>query len=306
MSLEGGGSVSMYATRANRRFGYGVGWAASLGAHVGCFALSLLILQHSARHEVLPNQIFTVTLEGGERLGGISQVPKDDSWKNKKALPNATDGAEPEKSKSEPAKPKEIDQPTLIEQQKLEAEKKLKEAKEKAEAEKQKKLEDEKKKQQAAEDDKKRAEAEKAQAEKERKQRDDRLEKAISRAASRYHGESANAGGQGFGAAALGGKGMGGGTLASIEFIAYRNDLERHIKSGWRWLPGPEALAAQVEFTLLPDGTIQDPSLVSSSGNSNFDESAIRAVYKASPAPAPPAGIYDKFRQCRITFDSQQ
>ena len=121
-----------------------------------------------------------------------------------------------------------------------------------------------------------------------------------------YSGESANAGGSGFGAANLGGKGMGGGTLASAEFIAYMNALEHHIKSNWRWgLPTPRVLRAQVLIFILPNGVVKSANISASSGNQKFDDSVLRAVHKASPVPPASPKLYQRFREVRITFDSQ-
>lgn len=244
--------------------------------------------------------VYTVTLAPGKRIGGISQVP---TTKEKQDTRNAApaDAKLPEAAK-EPVK-KEIKKPSVVEEQKA---KKAEEAKKKAEKEKElekkKKAEEEKEKKQADEAKKK----DDAKKEEERKQRDKELAEAVERAQRRYEGESANAGGVGFGAAATGGTGMGGGTQASLEFIAYRNTIERAIKGGWRWVPGVQVLRAQIYMLILPTGVIQEARVDSSSGNSTFDNSALRAVYKASPLPPPPADLYNQFKEVRITFDSQE
>ena len=287
-----------------------------------------LMLEHGANKEFMAPQVFSVTLEGGERLGGISQVPTEDKKSKIKAVPvNPLDGAsKEEKSKDQvnkvedtakkaeaTEKEADIKSPAAVE----EAEKKKEEEKRKLEEDKKKKVEDEKKR---IEEEKKKAQEEKKkeeeQAKKEKEDRDKKLRQAIqaakNRAATgegetgRYLGESANAGGQGFGAAALGGKSMGGGTLASIEFIAYRNELENHIKAGWRWMEGGRRLQAQVIMYLSNAGVVEQARVVSSSGNSYFDDSVLRAVYKSSPVPAPPDKLYEQFREVRITFDSQE
>lgn len=308
---------------------YVAGFCVSVIGHALFYAISLLVIGHARSNPVPLNEVFSVTLEGGEKLGGISQVPTE-KW-TKKAIPNATEASEAEsekvqreekKTEAKLTEPSAVEDPEKILAEKRKEELKLaEELKKKVEAEKKRKDEEKKK----VEEDKKKAEEEKkkkeekeeadrekqeeAKKEKERKERDKALSRAISRAsanASQYHGESANAGGEGFGAAAVGGHGMGGGKLESIEFIAFRNQLEKHIKSGWHWLPTRDHLSSQVEFSLLPDGTIQDPNVVASSGNSAFDESALRAVMKASPCPVPPASVYDRFKLIRITFDTEQ
>ena len=102
----------------------------------------------------------------------------------------------------------------------------------------------------------------------------------------------------------MGGEGRGGGTLASLEFVAYRNALESHIKGGWRWFPDRNRYQAQVYIRLRPDGVVQQASIARTSGNSRFDDSVLRAVHKASPVPVPPPKLYSSFREIRITFDS--
>ncbi|MCC6932006.1 MAG: cell envelope integrity protein TolA [Deltaproteobacteria bacterium] len=290
---------------------------------VGGITASILLEQHAQTAMIAP-QIFSVTLEGGEKLGGVSQAPIDDKPQKIKAVPqNANQGIAKEDKTTEKKveiskeelnkaqateKEAKIDAPTAVE----EAEKKKKEEAEKKKLEEQKKKEEEAKK---VAEDKKRAEEEKAAEEKEREAREkllkDRLKKFKSRLGSEeaqgnYTGESANAGGEGFGAAKLGGKGMGGGTLASAEFIAYRNALEEHIKGGWHWMEGGKRLSAQVLMQISSAGVIEGVEVTTSSGNSYFDDSVRRAVLKASPVPTPPATLYEQFKEVRITFDSSQ
>jgi colicin import membrane protein len=197
------------------------------------------------------------------------------------------------------------------------------------EAAKAKKAADEAAKKKAEKEAKEKAEKEakaKAEAEKKAKaEREKELKKAIEQAKNRaaagtgagntaevaggqgaksnYLGESANVGGEGFGAAKLGGKGMGGGTLANVEFVAYRNALERHIKGGWHWITGADRLIAQVLVNIDKDGKITSATIVVSSGSVPFDESVLRAIRKASPVPAAPEHLYEQFKSIRMTFD---
>ena len=314
---------------------YSLGILISAILHVsGGLIAALLLTYHASKQDFQMQQVFSVTLEGGEKLGGISQVPTDSKAQKIKAVPNAlkeTTTAKEETAKTETTKAKEevtkkaeptekeaeIKAPTAVEE--AEKKKKEEEQKKKVEDEKKKVAEEQKKK---AEEDKKKAEEEKKKADEEekaaeKKEKDDRekkLRQAIARMKNQagseeggvYDGESANAGGTGIGAAALGGKGMGGGTLASIEFIAYRNSLENHIKQGWRWMEGGKRLRAQVIMQISPSGVIDDAKVVGSSGNSYFDDSVLRAVQKASPVPVPPEKLYEQFKEVRITFDSQE
>ena len=226
--------------------------------------------------------VYSVTLEGGKSLGGISQVAQEEK-KTPIAPPKAI-GAEPEKvqkKQEDDAKNAEV---SLREKQ--EAEKK-KLAEEKKAAEKKK-----------ADELKKKADEEKAKAVKEKAE----LEKQYQKTMQRYLGESSDAGGKGFGAARLGGKGMGGGILRSPEFIAYYNLLRGSIKKGWNWFDSRSPLKAVVYLEIGRNGAISNVSITTGSGNSEFDDSVIRAVYKASPVPPPPPSVYRDFERITIEF----
>jgi len=309
---------------------YFVSILVSLVVHLGLAAFTILMLEHSRAQMAQPTEIFTVSLEGGEKLGGINQLPpegaKDVGDPNKGAPIPADAADEEEAAPPEPVTEAKLEKPSVVEdpekilaeQKKLEeekrkAEEKLKkeEERKKAEAEKKRQAELEKERKTAEEKqrkaDEERQKVEQAKkAEQDRKSRDAQIARALARAKNRYTGESYDAGGEGFGAAALGGHGMGGGTLASREFIMYQQALKDHIKAGWRWLKGSEVLEARVVIKMLRDGTLQEATIVSSSGNSKFDDSVLRAIYKASPLPVPPEGLYERFREIRVTFNSHE
>ncbi|HQH27413.1 MAG TPA: hypothetical protein PLP17_08460, partial [Oligoflexia bacterium] len=246
--------------------------------HILGAVIAIVIWEHNAASASRPAEIFSVTLEGGEKLGGITQVPKE-GGRNRKPLVDvdALPYEEPKKggAKDEDAgeakaaekkleAPSAVDDPEkiLAEKRKLEEAEKKKAAERKAADEKKKKEELEKKKAQdakaKAEEAAKQAAADKKKLDDERKARDRQLAAATNRMRVRYDGESANAGGVGFGAARLGGTGMGGGTLAPAEKIAYADTLQQHVKSGWHWLPGSARLQAEVRVRILPSGVIQD------------------------------------------------
>ena len=321
-----------------------VGFLSSFLMHLLFAVLTIIILESSAARASKAPEIFSVTLEGGEKLGGFSQAPKPGSKKiltptpeqeaPKEQAKDAAENAAPPKeeppkeeppTKEEPkvqipekVEEKKLTEPSVVEdpakvlamkkaaeekerkqqeledqKKKAEVEKKQKEAKQKDEADRAKKAEEQK-----LEDQKRR--------EKERSDRDKKLADTLKRLRNQYEGESADAGGKGFGAAKLGGKGMGGGTLTSLEKLAYSNALKTHVKSGWRWMGGSEVLKAQVRVKLLPTGQIEDVRIEQGSGNSTFDDSVVRAVYKASPVPPPPADLYEEFKDTRFTFDSSE
>jgi len=281
--------------KSDNNLTYAIGYSVSALAHLICSIIALIVLESNRNSEVPRNQVFSVTIEGGQIIGGITQAP-DKQAKKETVLPNEKAATAPEKSEtSKKVEQKKIDKPSAIELQE----------KKKKEEEAKKKLAEDKKKQEA--ELKKKQDAEKKSKEdaaRLKKERDERLQNAINKAVSNYQGESARAGGQGFGAAALGGKGMGGGILESPEFIRYMGQLTDHIKRGWHWLPGSERLVAVVVVNIQPTGVVQSANISTSSGNSRFDDSALRAVYKASPVPPAPTSIYEKFRNVSITFDS--
>ena len=337
----------------------------SLLAHVVTALIAGYGLNNNLNKFEAKSEVFSVTLEGGSRLGGISQVPTEEFKKTAVPLDNAGETAdqdsdktttdksekenkvekklekteaindvvkELEKKKAEEEKIKEakkLEQEKIkLEKIKLEKEKAEKDKAEKEKAEKEKKAAEEKKKKEQDEklkkeeeekkqadkklaDELKKKEDEKKQADKSKaeklakEEREKRLLSAIKNANS-YKGESANAGGDGFGAARLGGTGMGGGRLESAEFIAYLTEIQRIIKGNWRWIGGTDKLVCTVILELLPSGNIKDARIGQSSGNSTFDDKAISAVLKSSPLPLPPESIYEKFKLTEIIFDSQE
>jgi colicin import membrane protein len=284
---------------------YLIGILCSLVLHLLGVVIVIVVLETSVATAIRPVEVFTVTLEGGKKLGAIAQVPTE-SKKESKTTKATTKQSE---NTIKPEVKKEIVQPTVVDKlkEKKELEEKEKKKKEEAKKAEQEKIKAEEAKKKKEEDEKKKkAEQEKLAKEKEKQERDKRLSNAVRKLADQYNTESYDAGGDGSGAARLGGKGTGGGTLASIEFIAYRNQLEQHIKSGWHWVPGERIFRATVRMQMLPSGFIQNATIDVSSGNSNFDDSAIRAVYKANPVPPPPVELAEQFRDVRINFDSHR
>lgn len=319
---------------------HGVGLSFVL--HAIGIAVSLLAFSGVHARDNNEPQVFTVTLEGGETLGGIGKVPvkgKENQKLIKDQVPEevvdkSQKKVEPPKEeevqkKTEPAKaepPKEekqLEKLSLVEElerkkrekeleeKKKEEEKKLLEDKKKKELEKKKKeeelkkkIEEDQKKKVQEELDKKKKEAEAR--EKEKQERDKRLSDLARQIKSKqYEGESVNAGGEGFGAARLGGQAGGGGTLAAYAVVAYQNELQEHVKAGWRWMVRTERLRTLVRVKIEPSGNIADVRVEQSSGNSNFDDSVVRAVRKASPVPPPPKEHYSHFSDVRFWFDSQ-
>jgi TolA protein len=223
--------------------------------------------------------VYSITLEGGKTLGGISQVPANDK-KEPVAPPKNVSAPEqqPKEEKAEDLKNAEVS----LSEKKKEAEKPKVEEKKPEETKK------EEKKATPKPTPKQPTSAE--------------IDKEYQKAMQRYRGESTDAGGKGFGAARLGGNGMGGGVLRPPEFFQYRDLLRTYIKKGWRWFDTSAQLTAVVAFEMSPKGEITNVAVVTGSGNREYDDSVIRAVYKASPAPPPPESVYEFFQQVRIEF----
>jgi TonB family protein len=120
----------------------------------------------------------------------------------------------------------------------------------------------------------------------------------------RYQGESTQGGGQGFGAASIGGGGMGGGIQRPPEFFTYRDTIEALIKSGFAWHDSRIVIEARVCFSVSSTGSVSSLNLCQPSGNRHFDEAAMRAVARANPLPAPPESVASFFESVRIHFSS--
>lgn len=60
---------------------------------------------------------------------------------------------------------------------------------------------------------------------------------------------------------------------------------------------------AIVSFYIMRDGTIRTPSIQQSSGNPTIDNTALRAVFQASPMPALPPQITESYISAQFTFN---
>ena len=120
-------------------------------------------------------------------------------------------------------------------------------------------------------------------------------EESYDQVLKKYLGESSNVGGRGFGAAKLGGQGMGGGEQAPPEFFTYRDTIHNTIMSNWSWRGGKSRFLAKVRLSLGPDGTILKARIIQSSGSREYDESVFRAVMASDPFPQPPESVYERF-----------
>ncbi len=86
----------------------------------------------------------------------------------------------------------------------------------------------------------------------------------------------------------------------------YAEIVRQRIAQNWQ-TGGLNARAqpqpAIVSFYIMRDGTIRNPQVVQSSGNPSVDNTALRAVYAASPLPQLPPQITESYISAQFTFN---
>ena len=285
----------------SERSQYSVALATSLVGHV--LMAILLLGSFNTAANFSSGIVYSVTLEGGKQIGGLAQLAQSEKQtvlappKNVSETSEELETKKPAQETKEPEVKPEEAEVSLAEKRKEEERKRLDQERvdqERRKAEEQKKKQEEENRRKADEA-KRKATAQPAD-----------ISKDYQKALQRYLGESTEAGGKGFGAAKLGGNGMGGGVLRPPEFFTYRQILRNRVKSGWNWFDTSAALMAIVRFRIAEDGTISNVRIVQSSGNREYDDSVLRGVYKASPVPAPPASVYEFFRDVSMNFDPRE
>jgi len=118
---------------------------------------------------------------------------------------------------------------------------------------------------------------------------------------------SGRAGGQGCGGGAEGspsGSVEGSGRVASALLGMYGNRVKEAISREWAMpdVAKPQGLEARLIVVVSRDGKVLDLRIEKSSGNSLFDDSAVRAVRRASPLPALPPVIAEPRMELAIRF----
>ena len=272
-----------------------IGLYSSLAGHVG-LALFAIFGLFPGFGNLLEPVIYSVSIEPGKVLGGKSQVAKDDKPSPISPMKNVSADSQREEAKSEEKK-------TEVEKTPEDAEVSIAEKKATPEPKKTPPAKPTPSKQQS-----KPTPAPTPKDSKTNKKSDgDEVDKRLQAALQRYLGESTDAGGKGFGAARVGGAGMGGGEVRPPEFFKYRDLLLSRIKEAWRWYDTSAAHITQIAFELQPDGTAKNVRIVRGSGDSSYDVSVVRAVMKASPFPPPPPSVYEKyFKSVTTTFDPRE
>ena len=87
----------------------------------------------------------------------------------------------------------------------------------------------------------------------------------------------------------------------------YRAKIQQAIERQWIVPPTVDKnTKAELRIQLAPGGEVINVTMAKSSGNNALDQSAIDAVYKASPLPVPQeANLFEPFRTLYLTVDPQ-
>ena len=87
----------------------------------------------------------------------------------------------------------------------------------------------------------------------------------------------------------------------------YTQRIVAQISQNWLVPPGAErSLQCTLSINLAPGGVVLGVELAKSSGNQALDNSAIAAVYKASPLPVPTGDDFTQFRQIQLRVQPLQ
>lgn len=89
----------------------------------------------------------------------------------------------------------------------------------------------------------------------------------------------------------------------NIYFLAYTNRLEKKVKSNWILPHGQADKTTIVAFKIDKNGNISNANISTSSGDSEFDHSALNAVYKSSPFEAIPSCVKDDNITILLSFN---
>jgi TonB family protein len=94
-----------------------------------------------------------------------------------------------------------------------------------------------------------------------------------------------------------------------FKFPYYLKSLENKISG--QWSPPPVLLDSQivgaiVQFNVTRRGSIESVEIEKSSGNSQFDQAALRAVYNANPLPPLPEGLSEDPLKVHFSFTLQR
>ncbi|MBI4678082.1 MAG: cell envelope integrity protein TolA [Elusimicrobia bacterium] len=92
--------------------------------------------------------------------------------------------------------------------------------------------------------------------------------------------------------------------LPNFPYPWYISQVRAALWSQWSSrMPAEEGLAVVV-FTIMPDGSLVDVRVEESSGDPNFDLSAMAAAQDAGPYPPLPSGFEEPFLKVHVTLKS--
>jgi colicin import membrane protein len=99
----------------------------------------------------------------------------------------------------------------------------------------------------------------------------------------------------------------GGSAISPLIIQTYTTEVHRKIRRNWTIPPGvpmDENLATSLVFKVEQTGKVIDVRIVSSSGNSVFDNYCRQAIIKSSPLPPPPSELSEEAKKSglEITF----
>ena len=96
------------------------------------------------------------------------------------------------------------------------------------------------------------------------------------------------------------GDGGGAGPVRGLQFILYTEQVKRRVKQSWIVAELKTGLTVIVRFGIQANGQVFDVEFAQRSGDMAFDESAVRAVRKASPLPPPPVAYRYEFARQKV------
>ncbi len=103
--------------------------------------------------------------------------------------------------------------------------------------------------------------------------------------------------------------GAGSAAEVNARMYAYYRAVWARIKKHWTMSPGllpKQNIVAVIHVRVLRNGSVEGINFEKRSGNAYFDESALRAVRKASPFPPLPAGGSEDHVEIGIRFHSSE
>ncbi len=93
--------------------------------------------------------------------------------------------------------------------------------------------------------------------------------------------------------------------LPNFPYPWYISQVRLSLWDCWRKsMPALDAAGA-VGFSILPDGSIADLAVESSSGDADFDRAALAAVKEAAPFPPLPRDFHEAFLKIHLTLKSE-